>query len=267
MGSDRDRVYRSVIRSGRAVLRALDLTVRSEGEEHVPASGPVVLAANHVSFPDFLFIGRALLGRRLVRFMCRADIWDTPLPGKPIGRGMEAMRHIPVDRAAPAAAYLRGRALLREGEAVCVFPEGGISAAYVVRAMMPGAVALARETGAPLVPVSIWGSQRLWAQKRALDAPFPRPDLTRGRLVDVRFHEPMAVAPDADVVATTQELGRRLHAGLEELQQLTEHRPRPGEYAPWHPAHLGGQALDRAESFALDGMPRSAVPPVWGPGL
>ena len=110
---------------------------------------------------------RAMLGRRLVRFMCRADIWDAPLPGKPIGRGMEAMRHIPVDRAAPAAAYLRARSLLGEGEAVCVFPEGGISTAYVVRALMPGAVALARETGAPLVPVSVWGSQRLWAQKQA----------------------------------------------------------------------------------------------------
>ena len=260
-----ERVYRSVIRSGRVLLRALDLTVRSSGQEHVPTTGPVVLAANHASFPDFLFVGQAMLGRRLVRFMCRGDIWDARLPGKPIGRGMEAMRHIPVDRAAPAAAYLRGRSLLREGEAVCVFPEGGISAAYVVRALMPGAVALARETGAPLVPVSVWGGQRLWAQKRALDAPLPKPDLTRGRTVDVRFHAPMTVAPDADLVATTRALGHRLQDGLEELQALPEHRPRPGEYAPWHPVHLGGHALERDESFAVDAMPRSAVLPTWGP--
>jgi len=270
MGGDGDRVYRSVIRSGKALLRALDLTVRSSGQEHVPATGPVVLASNHASFPDFLFVGQALLGSarhpgRLVRFMCRADIWDTPLPGKPVGRGMEAMRHIPVDRTAPAAAYLRGRSLLRDGEAVCVFPEGGISTAYVVRALMPGAVALARETGAPLVPVSLWGSQRLWAQKQGPDAPFPKPDLTRGRLVDVRFRPPLHVAPDADLTETTRELGHRLHEGLEELQTPPEHRPRPGEYAPWHPAHLGGHARDRAESFALDGMPRSAVTPTWGP--
>ncbi len=266
MGTDGDRVYRSVIRGGRALLRALDLTVRSEGQEHVPTDGPVVLAATHVSFPDFLFVGQGLLGRRLVRFMCRSDIWDAPLPGKPVGRGMEAMRHIPVDRSAPAAAYLRGRSLLREGEAICVFPEGGISAAYVVRALMPGAVALARETGAPLVPVTLWGSQRIWAQKRSPDAPFPRPDLTRHRLVDVRFREPMHVPPDADLTATTLELGRRMHEGLEELQLLPEHRPRPGEYAPWYPAHLGGHALDRAESFRIDGMPGSAVWPTWGPG-
>jgi len=262
-----ERVYRSVIHSGRALLRALRLTVRSSGQEHVPSDGPVVLAANHASFPDFLFIGQALLGRRLARFMCRADIWETRLPGKPVGRGMEAMRHIPVDRQAPAAAYLRGRALLREGEAVCVFPEGGISAAYVVRAMMPGAVALARETGAPLVPVSVWGGQRVWPQRRAADAPFPKPDLSRGRIVDVHFHEPVLVPPDADVADTTRDLGHLLHEGLEELQALPEHRPRPGEYAPWYPAHLGGHALDRAESFALDGMPRAAVTPTWGPGF
>lgn len=266
MGTDGDRVYRSVIRSGKVLLRALNLTVRSAGQEHVPASGPVVLAANHVSFPDFLFVGQALLGRRLVRFMCRADIWDAPLPGRPVGRGMEAMRHIPVDRAAPAAAYLRGRSLLRDREAVCVFPEGGISTAYVVRALMPGAVALARETGAPLVPVSLWGSQRIWAQKQGPDAPFPKPDLTRGRLVDVRFREPLHVPPHADLAETTRELGRRMHEGLEELQGLPEHRPRPGEYAPWHPVHLGGHARHRAESFEIDTMPRSAVTPTWGPG-
>jgi 1-acyl-sn-glycerol-3-phosphate acyltransferase len=256
-----EAVYRGVIRAGKMLLRALDLTVRSSGQEHVPTSGPVVLAANHVSFPDFLFVGQALLGRRLVRFMCRADIWDAP---GPVGRGMDAMRHIPVDRQAPAGAYLHGRSLLRSREAVCVFPEGGISTAYAVRAMMPGAVALARETGAPLVPVSLWGSQRVWAQKQGPDAPFPKPDLTRGRLVDVRFGAPLQVGPNDDVTETTRRLGHLLQDGLDDLQRLPEHRPRPGEYAPWYPRHLGGHAQDRGASFAIDGMPRSAVEPTWG---
>lgn len=258
-------LYRSVIAGGRGLLRALDLTVRSGGQEHVPPAGPVVLASNHVSFPDFVFVQQALLrssggSGRWVRFMCRHEIWDSP-----VGWAMDRMRHVPVDRQAPAAAYLRARRLLEDGEAVCVFPEGGISAAYVVRAMMPGAVALARATGAPLVPVSTWGSQRLWPQKRTLDAPFPRPEPSRGRLVDVRFRAPMTVPPDADLAETTRELGRRLQDGLEELQLLPEHRPRPGEYAPWYPVHLGGDAVGRAASFELDGMPRAAVRPTWGP--
>lgn len=262
-GRRRESVYRATIALGKVALRGLDISTRAGGVEHLPANGPVVLAANHVSFPDFLFTGQALLATdRLVRFMCRHDIWDSPA-----GRALDAMRHIPVDRQAPAAAYLRARRLLGEGEITCVFPEGGISAAYTVRALMPGAVALARETGAPLVPVTIWGSQRLWGQKRSLDAPFPRPDLSRGRTIDVTLHPALLVPPGADIAATTRELGVTLWRGLEELQQLPEHRPRPGEYAPWYPAHLGGHALERAASFELDRMPRSAVAPTWGPGL
>jgi 1-acyl-sn-glycerol-3-phosphate acyltransferase len=254
--------YRAATAVGRATIAALDVTVRAEGQQYVPASGPVVLAANHVSFPDFVFIGQALRAtRRRARFMARRETWRFGL----VARAMDGMGHTPVDRAAPAAAYLIARRLLGEGEVVCAFPEGGISAAYTVRALMPGAVALARETGAPLVPVSIWGSQRLWPQKRSLDAPFPRPTLSRGRLVDVRFREPMVVSPEADLTETVRELGHRLWLGLEELQRLPEHRPRPGEWAPWYPAHLGGDAVERQESFALDGMPRSAVAPTWGP--
>ena len=76
----------------------------------------------------------------------------------------------------------------------------------------------------------------------------------------------MSVAPDADLTTTTRELGQRLHRGLETLQVLPEHRPRPGEYAPWHPLHLGGHGIERVASYALDGMPCSAVTPTWGPG-
>lgn len=264
MRAGREPWYGATIALGKVALRALQVTTRGGGEEHVPTSGPVVLAANHVSFPDFLFIGQALLGTdRLARFMCRHDIWDSAA----VARALDGMRHIPVDRQAPAAAFLGARRLLAEGEAVCVFPEGGISAAYTTRALMPGAVALARESGAPLVPVSVWGSQRLWPQKRSLEAALPRPDLTRGRVVDVRFGEAIHVAADADVVATTRALGHRLSTGLEDLQSLPEHRPRPGEWAPWYPAHLGGHAVDRQASFLLDDMPRSAVAPTWGPGV
>jgi 1-acyl-sn-glycerol-3-phosphate acyltransferase len=256
-----ERWYRGAIAGGKVLFRGLDVTIRAAGQEQVPLSGPVVLAAAHVSFPDFLFVQQALLGRRYVRFLTRHETWRYPA----VARAMDGMRHVPVDREAPAAAFVQARRLLREGEVVCAFPEGGISAAYTVRALMPGAVALARETGAPLVPVNIWGSQRLWPQKRSLEAAFPRPTLSRGRLVDVRFQEPILVPPDADLTETVRELGHRLWRGQEELQLLPEHRPRPGEWAPWYPAHLGGDAVERQASFALDGMPRSAVPPTWGP--
>ncbi len=258
-----DQVYRAVNVLGHAVIRALGVDTRWTGLDHLPREGPVLLAATHVSFLDFVLVEHAARSRgRLVRFMTRHDVWGVPL----VGGAMTRMRHVPVDRAAPAGAYVTGRRLLREGEAVCVFPEAGLSHSYTVRPLMRGAAALARETGVPVVPVALWGPQRIWsvgledARGRK-----PRPDLTRGRRVDVAFGAPIAVAPDADVDVTTQLLGHRLTTMLEGLQRLPGHLPRPGEHAPWYPAHLGGHAPSRAESLALDDVPRAALRPTWGP--
>lgn len=259
-----DLTYRATIRVARAAFRRLRIDVRTEGAEHVPTSGPAILVSNHASYLDFLFLGVPAVDRgRYPRFLCREPIWHTP-GAWPLDR----MRHVPVDRAAPAAAYLRTRALLREGEVVGMFPEAGISYSFTVRGLMRGAAALARDTGAPIVPAAMWGAQRVWTVGRTPEGTEPGPDFSRrGRVVDVRLSEPLHVAPDADVDAVTAELGRRITASLEELQQRPHHRPRPGEHAPWYPAHLGGNALTRAEAAALDLLPRSALRPTWGPDL
>ena len=259
-----DLTYRATVGAGRLALRALGVTTRVEGADRLPGTGPVLLAANHVSYPDFVFVARGALERgRHVRFMCRHDIWHVPV----VHRAMVAMRHVPVDRAAPAGAYLRARQLLADGQAVCAFPEAGISYSYTVRALMPGVAALARETGLPVVPVTVWGSQRIWSVGRVVDGRAPGPSWARGRLVDVRFGEPLVVGARDDLVTATQQLGQELTKTLEELQQLPEHRPRPGEHAPWYPAHLGGHAPDRSEARTLDSVPTSAVVPTWGPPL
>jgi 1-acyl-sn-glycerol-3-phosphate acyltransferase len=255
-----DRFYRAVNLAGRGLLRALAIDVRCEGVEHLPRRGPVVLAANHVSFPDFVFVERAAATRgRYVRFLCRYDVWDTPL----VGSAMDRMGHVPVDRNTGAAAYLRARSLLRAGEAVGLFPEAGVSHSFTIRALMRGAVALARETGAPLVPVAVWGGQRIFSVGTTRE----RPDLTRGRPVTVVLGEPRHVAAGADLVAETTALGDALTRMLEEVQLRPEHRPRPGEWAPWYPAHLGGRAPARRDALLLDDVPASAVLPTWGPDL
>lgn len=253
-----DRVYRGVNALGRLALRALAVSVHAHGLENLPRTGPVVLAANHVAYPDFLMVEKAAVERqRFVRFMTRYDVWK---PG-PVAWAMDKMGHIPVDRSIPADAYFRARAHLRNGQAVGVFPEAGISYSFTVRGLMRGAVALARETEAPLVPVAIWGSQRLFT----VGIPEPPPDPTRGRRVDVVFGEPLPISPTDDLVAATQRLGTRLTTMLEDLQLMPEHRPRPGEHATWYPAHLGGHAPTRAVAADHDVLPSSAVPPTWGP--
>lgn len=244
-------------------MRALGMRVTGLGAEHVPTEGPVLLAATHVSYPDFVFVQDAARSSgRYIRFMTRHDVWQVP----GVARAMSAMRHVPVDREAPAGAYVVARRLLRDGEAVCAFPEAGISYSYTVRSLMRGVAGLARETGAPVVPVALWGAQRVYSvgvpDERGRE---PRPDLTRGRRIDVSFGPPLSIGPDEDLTSWTRRLGAVLTEQLEELQQLPHHRPLPGEHAPWYPAHLGGHAPTRAEAAHLDVVPRAAVRPTWGP--
>lgn len=247
-----DATYRLANGLGRTTLRALGVRVVVHGAEHLPRTGPVVVASTHGSFLDFVVLEKAAIGRgRRLRYLIRHDMWVSG-----IGAALDGMRHVPVDRAAPAAAYLRARALLRQGRALGIFPEAGISHSHTVRGLMPGAAALAAATGAPLVPVALWVAQRI----ASVGA---RPDLTRGRRVDVAIGEPVPV--DDDVRGTTARLGQAMSDLLEGLQRAPHHAPRPGEHAVWHPAHLGGHAPDRAAAAALDDLPRRAISPTWGP--
>lgn len=247
--------YRTTIGAARLAFAALGLRITVAGDEAVPPAGPVVLAANHVSFLDFLLVGLvARPSRRYVRFLARHDLWQHPVAGP----FLDGMRHVPVDPAAPAAAYLRARSLLRAGEAVAVFPEAGVSTSGTVRALMPGAVALAAETGAPLLPVALWGPQRVATAHR----PF---ELHRGRPVSVSVGRPYVVPRDVDVWGATRHLGVTLQAMLDDLQSLPVHQPLPGERSPWHPAHLGGHAPTPGEALLYERVPRGAVQPTWGP--
>lgn len=115
-----ERVYSPVIGAARLLFRGLGLQFTLDGDEHVPTTGPVVIASNDVSFLDFALVGLAARrSRRYVRFLARYDVWHNPFAA-PL---MRSMRHIPVDRAVPAAAYLEARSMLRAGEAVGAFPE------------------------------------------------------------------------------------------------------------------------------------------------
>ena len=249
--------YRTTIALGRTAMRAIDLRVRLDDAHHVPGAGPAILVANHVSFLDFLLVGLAARpSGRYPRFLARHEVWRNPVAGP----FMTAMRHVPVDRSAPAAAYLRARSLLRAGETVAVFPEAGISTSYTVRALMPGAVALAADTGAPLVPVALWGGQRLATAHRPVE-------VRRGLPVSIRVGAPYVVAPDADPHQATRALGALLRGMLDGLQRLPEHQPQPGDRPAWHPAHLGGSAPTPEDARALERTRHPhAVEPTWVPG-
>jgi len=98
--------------------------LRVQGIERVPERGGLLLVPNHDSQWDPVLVGIALRRRRRLRFLARANLWR--IPGlAPI---MSALRQIPIERGVgDSAALEHAVAALAAGEAVCVFPEGGLS--------------------------------------------------------------------------------------------------------------------------------------------
>jgi len=173
---------------------------------------------------------------------------------------MRSMRHIAVDRAAPAAALLAARSALRAGEVVGVLPEAGISRSFTIRVLMPGAASLARWAQAPLIPMAIWGPQRLYTVGRRLS-------WHRGQAVRLLIGPPLPVRDALDVRGQTRALGRRLAELLEQDQVEHPDPPAAGEDAWWHPAHLGGAAPTLRQAGTAEGpIPTGAVAPLFGAG-
>ena len=105
--------------------------LRTDGVELVPKRGPVLVVSNHDSQWDPILIGLALRRRRRLRFLARAGLWR--IPG--LGLLLNGLGQIPVRRGeGDAAALERAVEALRSGEAVCIFPEGGLSWGETLRA-------------------------------------------------------------------------------------------------------------------------------------
>jgi 1-acyl-sn-glycerol-3-phosphate acyltransferase len=242
-------VYPPVIGAARLMFRALGLRITVNGAEHVPSTGGAVLASNHVSYLDFIFCGLAGVERkRLTRFMAKQEVFASRVAG-PLMRGMH---HIPVDRAAGAASFQAAADALRAGEVVGVFPEATISRSFTVKEVKTGAVRLAQETGTPLVPVALWGGQRLFTKD------LPRDFRTRGRPITIMVGAPMAAPPDEASAGLTTALRERMQELLDQAQQSHPDQPAPGEDAPWHPVHLGGSAPTPERARELDAAEKEA---------
>ena len=226
-------VYPPVILACKTMFRALDLKLDVRGSEHIPATGGAVLACTHVSYLDFIFCGLAgLPAGRKTRFMAKQQIFANRIAG-PLMRGM---RHIPVDRSAGQASYQKAVAALRSGEVVGVFPEATISQSFTVKSIKTGAVRMAMEAGVPVIPVTVWGSQRLWTKGR------PKNLTQRHVPVLIRVGEPFRPSPQDDLDVCTADLRARMSALLDEAQRDYPGAPKPGEDPFWLPAHLGGTA-------------------------
>jgi len=240
-------VYPPVILLARAAFRVLGLHNHVEGSENVPISGGAVLACTHVSYLDFIFVGLgAYPTHRLVRFMAKKPVFDDKVAG-PLMRGM---RHIPVDRKAGAGAYDAALAALRAGELVGMFPEATISRSFEVKDLKTGAARLARDAGVPLLPVTVWGTQRLWTKGRPRQ--FHKQVVRRGLPITVLVGPAVSMAPHEDAETITTRLADRLRTLLTQAQRDYPDRPAGPDDTWWQPAALGGSAPAPAQAAALD---------------
>ncbi len=236
-------VYDSIIAVARTLWAAQGIKFSISGVEHIPTSGPGVVAINHTGYLDFTLAGvpAFLQGKRKVRFMAKKEVFDNKITG-PLMRGC---KHIPVDRTAGAESYQAAVDYLKAGELVGVYPEATISRSFEIKAFKSGAARMALESGAPIIPTLIWGAQRIWTKGH------PK-NLGRSKTpVSIGVAEPLEATGSPE--ALTAKLHEVMVAKLDQLQQ--EYAQRNGPYpagAFWVPARLGGGAPTLAEANALD---------------
>ncbi|MGW0004279.1 lysophospholipid acyltransferase family protein [Nocardia grenadensis] len=232
----REPVFDVLAGLAHTVLFAQGVRLDIRGQENVPRTGGAVLAVNHTSYLDFMEVG--VVGRRArrnVRFMMKAEL-DHGI----VGFLMKHCKAIGVDRTAGAKSFGRAVEALRDGELVVVYPEATISRSFELKEFKSGAARMALESGAPIVPLTIWGAHRIWTKG------FPKQLGRHNFPVHIRIGEPLAAAGSVDE-ATTALRGRM----NELLTAAQEGYPMPAGQ-PWVPARLGGSAPTLEQAAVLE---------------
>jgi 1-acyl-sn-glycerol-3-phosphate acyltransferase len=205
-------------------LVLLTYRVRAVGRENVPREGALVLAPNHFSQLDHFFAGVWL--RRKVRFMAKSQLFGPPVLTFIFKHGGV----FPVRRGhRDEEAFKTAFELIDQGEMLLVYAEGGRQRSGELGEPKPGIGRIALESGAPIVPVAIFGSAeaRRWKRLR-----FPR--------VTVQFGEPIAFPVEKDVGRE-----RQLEAAHEVFDRVTEMY---GELATRSAARARSKTPDRAQA-------------------
>jgi 1-acyl-sn-glycerol-3-phosphate acyltransferase len=185
--------------------------LRVSGVAHVPRTGPAVLVCNHVTFVDWLILSACC--QRPLRFVMHHDFMKLPFTR----RFFRDMKVIPIagvkeNPAILEAAFARIAEELRNGEVVCLFPEGRLTSTGDMGAFRPGIERVLRENPVPVLPMylsGLWGSvfsrhrprrplRRIWSRVRLeIGAPLP-PEGASAALLEARVRALAAGSQHAD---------------------------------------------------------------------
>lgn len=229
-GAERPRAGLELYDIARPLLHplALPLDIDHAGIENIPREGPCILAANHRSYADgIVVVALASFRGRKLRFLGKREIFEAPL----VGAIAHATGQIPVDRGSGSARPLKAALdALDRGEAVAILPQGTIprGRAFFTPELhgRPGVARLALASGAPVIPVAVWGTEEVWPRSARL--PDPR---TIGATVHARVGEPMFLeAPEGseDDPPTLDRLTREIMAAIQAmLPEAVRNPPSP----------------------------------------
>jgi 1-acyl-sn-glycerol-3-phosphate acyltransferase len=230
-------VFRSLEIAGRTAVRVTGTRITYHGLHNIPSVGGAVVAINHTSYVDFLPAALAVMKRkRRLRYMIKAEMQDVLA----IDFLIRHTKTIPVDRRAGAGAYAMAVHRLREGELVGVYPEATISRSFELKGFKTGAARMALDAEVPIIPLVVWGAQRIWTKDH------PK-RIGRNKIpITVAVDPPMV--PSGTIDAVMAELREEMTTLLHRVQQDYPHPE--GEY--WVPHRLGGSAPTPDEARVLD---------------
>ncbi len=215
--------------AGRTVCRAIS-RISIEGDvDQIPLHGPLILAANHASNLDVPVLGSWLIPRlgRRIHWLGKKEVFDWPIVGWLATHGGVH----PVDRgAADVEAFRLAQRILDAGQVLFVFPEGTRSADGALQLARDGVALLALRTGAPILPIGIGGSDRVWPKGQRLPHPGGHVMVRIGRPFRPADELPPGTARSAAKGLTTTMIMRRI-AGLLPARQRGVYGDVPGDRA------------------------------------
>jgi 1-acyl-sn-glycerol-3-phosphate acyltransferase len=189
------------LRPAAVALCNLLWSTRYQGTEHIPARGGLLIAANHQTYIDPLWISLPI--KRQLRFLAWDAAFNWPVIGPAMGFFGAWPLQIEGNDRAPIRKSLQW---LREGGAVVIFPEGGRGQpdGSMIK-FKAGVVRMAIEANVPILPVTIRGAHRVWPANMR----FPR----LGQ-VDIVYHQPLRIEqlPDEEFRSCIQRETERLEA-------------------------------------------------------
>lgn len=180
------------------------------GLRNVPATGPVILASNHLSFSDSVFM--PLVVPRKVTFLAKSEYFTSPGPKGLLKKlTFVALGQVPVDRSGgrrSEAALITGLKVLSDGNCLGIYPEGTRSPDGRLYKGRTGLVRLALESGAPVVPVAMFDTDKIQPTGKVI------PKIMRVKMV---FGEPIYFKGDSTNLQVLRDLTDELMRKIQEL--------------------------------------------------